>query len=66
MPITADHVAWIVLVVSTFYLLDRLMIWAISRALAAYGRRRAAHASNGAPRDARPSPAGGKDAEGDR
>jgi hypothetical protein len=41
---TADHVAWVVLVVSTFYLLDRLMVWALSRALAAHRRRAARRA----------------------
>jgi hypothetical protein len=51
---TAAPVAWVVFVVSTFYLLDRLMVWALSRALAAHRRRatrRAAAARAMAPRE---------------
>lgn len=36
---SAETVAWIVLFLSAFYLLDRLVIWMVGRGLTTYRRR---------------------------
>jgi hypothetical protein len=48
--ISAETVAWIVLCLSGFYLLDRLIIWAVGGVVQRYrtGRRRAPRGEPGA------------------